>query len=102
MRSAVSAEHFRIPAPVTHSFLGNLTACRASTDEQVRKLRDDFEQRRYAAPRPVPRCLADRAAFYLMWHGGFAPRALRNCTRKDLTVERKLMVRWKAARCAVI
>lgn len=42
------------------------------TDEQVRQLRDDFEQRVTQARFPARRrdALLDRAAFYLMWHGG--------------------------------
>jgi site-specific recombinase XerD len=45
------------------------------TDEQVRKLRDDFEQRVTAARSAAQQrdALLDRAAFYLMWHGGLRP-----------------------------
>jgi site-specific recombinase XerD len=42
------------------------------TDEQVAKLRDDFEQRVAEAPSAYKRrdALLDRAAFYLLWQGG--------------------------------
>jgi integrase/recombinase XerD len=66
------------------------------TDEQVRKVRDDFEQRvtaaRFAAQRRD--ALLDRAAFYLMWHGGLRISEVEELRLEDLDLpQRKLMVR---------
>jgi integrase/recombinase XerD len=66
------------------------------TDEQVRLLRDDFEQRvtqaRFAAQRRD--ALLDRAAFYLMWHGGLRLGEVEELRLEDLDLpQRKLMVR---------
>jgi len=66
------------------------------TDEQVRCLRDDFEQRvteaRFAAQRRD--VLLDRAAFYLMWHGGLRLGEVEELRLEDLDLpNRKLMVR---------
>jgi integrase/recombinase XerD len=66
------------------------------TDEQVRQVRDDFEQRvaaaRFAAQRRD--ALLDRAAFYLMWHGGLRLGEVEELRLADLDLpNRKLMVR---------
>jgi site-specific recombinase XerD len=66
------------------------------TDEQVRQVRDDFEQRvtqaRFAAQRRD--ALLDRAAFYLMWHGGLRLGEVEELRLEDLDLpQRKLLVR---------
>ncbi len=66
------------------------------TDEQVRQLRADFEQRvteaRFAAQRRD--ALLDRAAFYLMWQGGLRLGEVEELRLEDLDLaNRKLMVR---------
>jgi integrase/recombinase XerD len=66
------------------------------TDEQVRQVRDDFEQRvagaRFAAQRRD--ALLDRAAFYLMWHGGLRLGEVEELRLEDLDIpNRKVMVR---------
>ncbi|CAG0953455.1 Tyrosine recombinase XerC [Anaerolineae bacterium] len=66
------------------------------TDEQVRQVRDDFEQRvtdaRFAAQRRD--ALLDRAAFYLMWHGGLRLGEVEELRLGDLDLlNRKVMVR---------
>jgi len=56
------------------------------TDEQVRQLRADFEQRvteaRFAAQRRD--ALLDRAAFYLMWQGGLRLGEVEELRLEDL------------------
>ena len=66
------------------------------TDDQVGRLRADFEQRvteaRFAAQRRD--ALLDRAAFYLMWHGGLRLGEVEELRLEDLDLpNRKLMVR---------
>ena len=66
------------------------------TDEQVRKLRDDFEQRVAQAKSPTQKrdALLDRAAFYLLWQGGLRLGEVEELLLEDLDVEnRKLTVR---------
>ncbi len=66
------------------------------TDEQVRRLREDFEQRVTQARFPAQRrdALLDRAAFYLMWHGGLRAGEVEELHIEDLDLpHRKLMVR---------
>ncbi len=66
------------------------------TDEQVRKLRDDFEQRVTQARFPAQRrdALLDRAAFYLMWQGGLRLGEVEELHLEDLDLpNRKLIVR---------
>ena len=66
------------------------------TDDQVGRLRADFEQRvteaRFAAQRRD--ASLDRAAFYLMWHGGLRLGEVEELRLEDLDLpNRKLMVR---------
>ncbi len=66
------------------------------TDEQVRRVRDDIEQRvteaRFAAQRRD--AVLDRAAFYLMWHGGLRLGEVEELRLEDLDLpNRKVMVR---------
>ena len=66
------------------------------TDEQVCQVRDDFEQRVAQARFPAQRrdALLDRAAFYLMWHGGLRLGEVEELRLEDLDLpQRKLMVR---------
>jgi hypothetical protein len=74
------------------------------TDEQVRLLRDDLEERvaqatSFAQQRDA---LLDRAAFYLLWQGGLRLGEVEELRLEDLDLpERKLMVRQgRAARIA--
>jgi site-specific recombinase XerD len=66
------------------------------TDEQVRLLRDDFEQR-VAQPKHAHHlrdALLDRAAFYLLWQGGLRIGEVEELKQEDLDLtKRKLMVR---------
>jgi site-specific recombinase XerD len=66
------------------------------TDEQVRRLRDDFERRAAQVQSPVQRrdAVLDRAAFYLLWQGGLRLGEVEELRLEDLDVPgRKLMVR---------
>lgn len=56
------------------------------TDEQVPKLRDDFAQRVVEAPSAYKRrdALLDRAAFYLLWHGGLRLGEVEDLLLADL------------------
>jgi len=66
------------------------------TDEQVGRLRDDFEQRVVQAqPSAHLRdALLDRAAFYLLWQGGLRLGEVEELHMEDLDLAgRKLMVR---------
>jgi site-specific recombinase XerD len=66
------------------------------TDDQVRRLRDEFEQRVAQAQSPVQRrvALLDRAAFYLMWQGGLRLGEVEELRLENLDLSgRKLMVR---------
>ncbi len=66
------------------------------TDEQVAKLRDDFERRVAEARYPVQRrdALLDRAAFYLLWQCGLRLGEAAELRLADLDLPaRKLMVR---------
>ncbi|MBI5028893.1 MAG: tyrosine-type recombinase/integrase [Chloroflexi bacterium] len=66
------------------------------TDEQVRQLRDDFEQRIMQAHYPTQKrdALLDRAAFYLLWQGGLRLGEVEDLQLEDLDLEnRKLTVR---------
>jgi site-specific recombinase XerD len=66
------------------------------TDEQVAKLRDDFEQRVVEAPSDYKRrdALLDRAAFYLLWQGGLRLGEVEDLLLDDLDLAgRKLTVR---------
>jgi integrase/recombinase XerD len=66
------------------------------TDEQVCQLREDFEQRVTQARFPAQRrdALLDRAAFYLMWHGGLRLGEVEELRLEDLDLpNRKVMVR---------
>jgi integrase len=66
------------------------------TDEQVRRLRDEFERRVDQAESPVQRrdALLDRAAFYLMWQGGLRLGEVEELRLENLDLSgRKLMVR---------
>jgi site-specific recombinase XerD len=66
------------------------------TDEQMRRLRDDFERRVDQAESPVQRrdALLDRAAFYLMWHGGLRLGEVEELRLENLDLSgRKLVVR---------
>lgn len=66
------------------------------TDEQVRRLRDEFERRVDKAESPVQRrdALLDRAAFYLMWQGGLRLGEVEELRLENLDLSgRKLMVR---------
>jgi len=66
------------------------------TDDQVRRLRDEFEQRVAQAQSSVQRrdALLDRAAFYLMWQGGLRLGEVEELRLEDLDLAgRKLMVR---------
>jgi site-specific recombinase XerD len=66
------------------------------TDEQVKRLRDDFEQRvaqahSFAQQRDA---LLDRAAFYLLWQGGLRLGEVEELRLEDLDLAgRKLIVR---------
>lgn len=66
------------------------------TDEQVRRLRDDLEGRVLQASslRQRRNALLDRAAFYLLWHGGLRVGEAEKLRLGDLDLlNRKLMVR---------
>jgi integrase len=66
------------------------------TDEQVRLLRDEIEAgvARAATPAQQRDALMDRAAFYLLWHGGLRLGELEELKLEDLDLpNRKLMVR---------
>jgi site-specific recombinase XerD len=66
------------------------------TDEQVRRLRDDLEQRAAEAQSLVRRrdALLDRAAFYLLWQGGLRLGEVEELHLEDLDLAgRRLMVR---------
>jgi site-specific recombinase XerD len=66
------------------------------TDEQVRTLRDEIEARVARAATPVQQrdALMERAAFYLLWHGGLRLGELEELKLEDLDLpNRKLMVR---------
>ena len=66
------------------------------TDEQVVKLRDDFEQRVTEAPSDYKRrdALLDRAAFYLLWQGGLRLGEVEDLLFENLDLAgRKLTVR---------
>jgi integrase/recombinase XerD len=66
------------------------------TDEQVAKLRDDFERRVVEAPSDYKRrdALLDRAAFYLLWQGGLRLGEVEDLLLENLNlVSRKLTVR---------
>jgi integrase len=66
------------------------------TDEQVRRLRHDFEQRVSQARTAVQRRngLLDRAAFYLLWQGGLRLSEVEELLLEDLDLAgRRLTVR---------
>jgi len=66
------------------------------TDEQVRALRADFEQRVIEAPSPTAyrNAMLDRAAFYLLWQAGLRLGELEELLLEDLDMGgRKLTVR---------
>ncbi|NLE62112.1 MAG: tyrosine-type recombinase/integrase, partial [Planctomycetes bacterium] len=66
------------------------------TDEQVRLLRDEIEAGVARAGTPVQQrdALMERAAFYLLWHGGLRLGELEELKLGDLDLPgRKLMVR---------
>ena len=66
------------------------------TDDQVRRLRDDFEQRVQAAGQVHQRrdALLDRAAFYLLWQGGLRLGEVEELRLEDLRLaDRQLTVR---------
>jgi len=66
------------------------------TDEQVRALRDDFEQRVVAADNAAHRrdALLDRACFYLLWQAGMRKGEVEDLRLEDLDLEgRRLTVR---------
>jgi site-specific recombinase XerD len=66
------------------------------TDEQVNKLRAYFERQVEVASTPVQErnALLDRAAFYLLWHGGLRLGELEELCLGDLNIaQRQLMVR---------
>ncbi len=66
------------------------------TDEQVRRLRDDFEQQVAQAEFPNRRrdALLNRAAFYLLWQAGLRLGEVEELRLDDLDLAgRKLMVR---------
>jgi site-specific recombinase XerD len=69
---------------------------RSLTDEQVARLRDDFEQRVAQTSTPVQRrnALLDRAAFYLLWQGGLRLGEAEELRLEDLDLsKRRLTVR---------
>ena len=66
------------------------------TDEQVRKLRDDLEQRVAQASYPPQKrnALLDRAAFYLLWQAGLRLAEVEELCLENLDLAgRKLIVR---------
>lgn len=66
------------------------------TDEQVRALRDDFEQRVKDADNAahLRDALLDRACFYLLWQGGLRRGEVEDLRLEDLDLEgRRLTVR---------
>ncbi|HSL93937.1 MAG TPA: tyrosine-type recombinase/integrase [Bacillota bacterium] len=66
------------------------------TDEQVRRLRDDLEQRvlQASSMRQHRNALLDRAAFYVLWHGGLRVGEAEELRLDNLDLpNRKLMVR---------
>ena len=66
------------------------------TDEQVAKVRGEFEQCVVRARTPVQlrNALLDRAAFYLLWHGGLRLGEAEELCLEDLDLsERRLTVR---------
>jgi len=66
------------------------------TDEQVRALRDDFEQRLVHARHPYQRrdALLDLATFYLLWQGGLRRGEVEELRLEDLNLgQRRISVR---------
>lgn len=66
------------------------------TDEQVNRLRTDLEQRVNEVVTPVQKrnALLDRAAFYLLWHGGLRLGEVEELALADLNLsQRQLIVR---------
>ncbi|MDT8306748.1 MAG: tyrosine-type recombinase/integrase [Anaerolineae bacterium] len=66
------------------------------TDEQVCRLRDDLDQRPAEAGTPGQRrdALLDRAAFYLLWHGGLRVSEVEELRLEDIDLPgRRLVVR---------
>ncbi len=66
------------------------------TDAQVHSLRDDFERQVAQAANAAQRrdALLDRAAFYLLWHGGLRLGEVEELRLEDLDLpERRLTVR---------
>ncbi len=91
-------QDFRIPQALLHLPILKQPdrLPRFLTDEQVRQVRDDFEQRvadaRFAAQRRD--ALLDRAVFYLMWQGGLRLGEVEELCLEDLGLpNRKVMVR---------
>jgi site-specific recombinase XerD len=78
------------------------TLPRFLTDEQVNQLRADLEQRVAQAAGPVQtrNTLLDRAAFYLMWHGGLRLGEVEELGLADLNLaQRQVMVRQGKGLC---
>ena len=70
------------------------------TDEQVKKLRDEFENRVAQAQEFSPRrdALLDRAAFYLLWQSGLRKGEVEELRLEDLDLQgKRLMVRKSKA-----
>jgi len=70
------------------------------TDEQVKKLRDEFERRVAQAEgfRPGRDALLDRATFYLLWQSGLRMGEVEELRLEDLDLEkRRLIVRKSKA-----
>lgn len=70
------------------------------TDEQVKRLRDEFERRVAQAKdfRPRRDALLDRAAFYLLWQSGLRLGEVEELLLEDLDLaQRKLTVRKSKA-----
>lgn len=64
------------------------------TDEQVGRLRADFEQRVALADTPTRQrnVLLDRAAFYLLWHGGLRLGELEELCLADLNLAQSQLI----------
>lgn len=78
------------------------TLPRFLTDEQVQRLRADLEQRVEQAAGPVQtrNTLLDRAAFYLMWHGGLRLGEVEELGLADLNLsQQQVMIRQGKGLC---
>jgi site-specific recombinase XerD len=91
-------QDYRVPQPLLHLATLKEPEClpRYLTDDQVRRLRDDLEQRALP-PQSAARhrdALLDRAVFYLLWQCGLRLGEVEELRLEDIDLPgRKLMVR---------